>query len=264
MTEKGAFQDKKPGYFREGRIAAKSVLVWLIVWLLCAVVLFSFSVEQVSFRGRSLVLPRLTVFKSFSNQFFETIKDKLVPKEVDLIVTNPVSAFLAQVVVAFAGGFVLSFPVFLYKLLGYLFPALHRKEKRIFFIILIPAVMLFGGGVAFAYYILIPPTFEFLYSFAGAIGASSYFTARSFVFLTLGFSIGAGVMFLTPIVMVLLVRFGLVEPDTWIKGWRYALIALLVFSALVTGPSAVSMIILALPMIVLYFAGYLFSRWKFF
>lgn len=259
-----ALFSSQSGITKEGKIFAKTMLVCAGVWVLLSLLLFTVGLQEITMFERSWVVPKFSVFSSFSSQFFQNIKNNLLPEDVDLIVTDPVSAFLAQVMIAFSGGLVLGFPFFLYKALRFLFPALRRGEKMSLVKILLPSLLLFGGGLAFAYFFLIPPTFRILYSFATAIEAATYFTARSFVLLTLGFSVGVGIMFLTPILMAVLARFGVVDAESWLRNWRYAVMGFLVLAAFITpGTSGITMIFLVVPLILLYFLGYLLSKESF-
>jgi sec-independent protein translocase protein TatC len=146
-------------------------------------------------------------------------------------------------------------------LFKYIFPALSELERRKINKVLTPAILLFLAGCFFGYFLLLPPVFKILYSYPRALGAISFFTLNEFVVFTLGLTLAAGLMFLLPILMILLTHFGLVDKDFWRKNWRYAILAFLILSAIITPDgSGLTMIMLSLPLGCLYFLGYIFIK----
>lgn len=241
----------------------KNFLAWIVVFISLAIFFFTFGLKEITVSGAKLFLPFPTVFHSFSLRFFEFVKENLLPDGVELIVTDPLNAFLSQIIIALSLGFIFSLPFFLYKFIKFVSPALYLKERKVMRKVLFPSTALFFGGVLFAYWVLIPPTFRILYSFAEAIEAATYFTAKDFVVLLLGFSIGVGIMFLTPIFMALLSHIGLVKAEFWKDHWRYSTLFFLIFSAIITpGGSGITMLILFFPLLALYFLGYFLSLKK--
>ena len=116
----------------------------------------------------------------FSVQVFKRIQFDLLPKDVHLVVTNPMSAFVSQIQLSLLLAFVITFPFFLYQIIKYLTPALFKHEKKLIFQSLLPAVLLFFAGCVFSYFFLIPATFKILYPYAMAIGAVPFFSVNEF------------------------------------------------------------------------------------
>lgn len=243
------------GFFRELKELIKSILSWLCLLVGFAFFLFLFGLKEVEVLGRNIFLPVPTLY-SFSSQVFAIIRQDLLPPGVELIVTNPLSAFLAQVTLSLLLAFILTLPYFLYKIIKYLSPALFEKEKKAVIWILLPSALLFFAGCVFAYFLLIPATFRVLYPFATAIGAVPLFSVPEFITLVFGIMVAVGVMFLLPVFMLFLSRLGVVAPDFWKNNWRYALLILLIFSAIITPDgTGISMAILSTPLVGLYFLG---------
>ena len=193
---------------------------------------------------------------SFSVQVFQKIESDLLPRGVQLVVTNPMSAFVSQILLSLLLAFIITFPFFLYQIMKYLIPALLEHEKKLLFRSLLPAVILFFSGCIFAYYFLIPITFKILYPYATLINALTLFSVTEFVYSVLGLMIVTGVMFLLPLFMTMLSWIGLVKSAIWKENWRYALLVFLIFTAIITPDgTGVSMMILFLPLMLLYFAG---------
>ena len=199
--------------------------------------------------------------RSFSLLFFDRIKSDLLPRGVELIATNPMSAFLAQMVIAFVLAFIVISPFFIYGIIKYLSPALYKKEKGVLLKLVIPSAFLFVGGSIFSYFFIIPPSFEILYSFTTAMGALPFFTVGEFVYSVLGLILAVGIMFLLPVFMGILSRLGIFPPGFWKNNWRYAFLVFLIFSAIITPDgTGITMTILAIPLVGLYGLGMIVSR----
>lgn len=242
-------------FLNEFKEFIKSILSWLYFLLGFSFFFSLFGLKEVEMLGKNLFLPLPTLY-SFSGQVFKKVQQDLLPAGVQLIVTNPLSAFLAQVLVSLLLAFVLTFPFLLYKMIKYFSPALFEKEKKVAMKVLLPSAFLFLSGCLFAYFLLIPSTFKVLYSFAAIIGAVPFFSVNEFIALVFGMMIAAGIIFLLPIFMALLSSLGLVESGFWKNNWRYALLIFLIFSAIITPDgTGITMLMLSVPLVGLYFLG---------
>ena len=187
---------------------------------------------------------------------FHSLKSYLLPTGVELIVTDPLSGFLAQVIVSLALAFIVSFPILLYEIINYLTPALLHKERKALGLILLPSVLLFFGGCLFSYFFIIPATFRALFPFTLSIQALPFFLVDQFIQLVFGMMIATGVLFLMPVFMVLLSAVGLVPRAFWLENWRYAAVFFLSFSAIITPDgTGITMLLLSAPLAGLYAVG---------
>jgi len=237
----------------------KTIIPWLLCFVIFAIFFFVFGIKQIELGGKTILLP-VPDSDSISVQVLKIMRNDLVPNNVQLITTSPTNAFLAQVTISLFLAFMASLPFFLYKVMKYLFPALHKHEKKALFKVLIPSTLLFVTGCIFSYFLLIPSTFNILYAFAQRMEVEEFFTINSFVALTLGLMVVSGVIFLLPVFMILLSRLGLVESSFWKRNWRIAVFVLLLFSAIITPDgTGITMILFAIPLVLLYFSGYILS-----
>lgn len=247
-------------FIQEFRELVKNILVWIYFLLAFSAFFFIFGIKKIALFGINLFLPFPSVH-SISASVFETIQRDLLPNGVQLIVTEPLGAFLAQVMISVWLALIATFPIFLYKILKYLLPALFEHERRAILKILVPSSVLFAGGCLFGYFILIPPTFKILYSYTFSLNITPFFAVNSFIYLVLGLMALGGVIFLLPVFMYLLTRFGVVRADFWKKNWRYAILVFLIFSAIITPDgTGITMLILSFPLTGLYFLGSLISQ----
>lgn len=236
------------------------ILSWLWSFVIIAFAIFTVGLNKVQIFGFDFVAPTFSQH-SLAAMFFDLIRRDLLPEGVKLIAVSPVSAFASQITVSLLLAFILTFPFFLFKLSGYLSPALHDSEKKAATKIFIPSVILFFAGALFAYFSLIPETFRVLYSFNAIIGAEPFFSVSDFIGWVFVLMFATGIMFLLPIFMYLLGRLGVIRPNFWRENWRGALLVFLVVSAIITPDgSGVTMMLLSAPMMALYGLGMTLSE----
>ncbi len=218
---------------------------------------FFFGVSVVTFSGLAVPVPvPAPVGESFATLFFERMQSDLVPPPVRLVVTNPMEAFAAQVEIALVLALVVLLPVFFVRGAAFFSDALTPHERAALVRIIVPSVLLSVAGASFAYLYVIPPTFAVLYGYASLLGAETLLSVDGFVGTVVGLTFAIGVMFTTPVVMVLLARLGVVRSAFWIEKWRHALLTLLVFSAIITPDgSGITMLLVSVPLVVLYGVG---------
>ncbi|TSD02450.1 MAG: Sec-independent protein translocase subunit TatC [Parcubacteria group bacterium Athens0714_24] len=231
-------------FFQELRKFIKNILSWIYILAILSFAFFIFPFRR-----------------PFSLMFFEKIKADLLPQEVQLIATNPMAAFLSQMIISIFLAFIVISPFIIYSAIRYLSPALYKKEKMALFKLIIPSSFLFIMGCIFSYFFLIPPTFKILYSFTSAMGVEQFFTVGEFVYSVLGLMMAVGIMFLLPIFMGILSWMNVIEKDFWSNNWRYAFLVFLIFSAIITPDgTGITMAILTLPLIGLYGLGTIISK----
>ncbi len=155
--------------YTELKHIARHLLSWLLFFLVLTIFFFSFGIKEVFFLGQTFLAPFPTVAHSFTATLFAYMKNALLPAGVELIVTSPLTAFIAQIKIALFLGFLTSFPALMYTIISYLSPALFYREKRAALRALLPSSILFVAGVLFAFIIIIPPTFNALYQYATSL-----------------------------------------------------------------------------------------------
>lgn len=224
----------------EFNVIIKNIFPWIAVFFVFFLLFFSFGL---------------------SSKFFVRIQHDLLPKEMQLIVTNPLNALLIQIEISLFLAFLISLPYLLYKIIAYLSPALYKHEKKTIIKALLPSALLFVSGALFAYFILIPSTFKIMNFYVFSAGALPFFEINEFVSMVIALTLATGFLFLLPMFMKILNALGIVDKSFWLKNFKYAFISFLIFSAIITPDgTGITMLMLSLPLTVLYFIGYLFSK----
>lgn len=156
--------------------------------------------------------------------------------------------------VSFFLGLIVSSPWWLYQLWAYIAPGLTGKEKRYTVGFVAAAVPLFLGGIGAAWFVF-PHAVEILTEFRPD-GTQQLLDAEMYLNFAMRLLVAFGLAFVFPVVMVALTWVGIVPWRVWLKGWRWAVLVIFVFAAVMTPtPDAITMIAMAIPMCVLYFAA---------
>ncbi|MGA1837167.1 twin-arginine translocase subunit TatC [Herbiconiux sp. 11R-BC] len=168
--------------------------------------------------------------------------------------TDVSSAFDLRIQIAFTVGVVLSSPVWLYQLFAFVMPGLKKNEKRYAIGFVLAAVPLFLAGCVAGWFVL-PHMVTLLTGFAPE-GTTALLTARSYFDFVLKLVLAIGIAFVLPVFLVMLNFAGVLSAVTILKSWRIAILAITLFTAIATPAADVmSMFLLAIPMLVLYFAA---------
>lgn len=152
-------------------------------------------------------------------------------------------------------GIAIAMPVIMYELLAFVAPGLTKQERRWLYPIVIGASLMFVLGMAFAYYVELPPALKFLLNpnnndVQPTIGVQTYIdTVTRLLLIT-------GLVFEMPFVIMGMAKIGVVTSRRLVGWWRYAILFAVVLAAVVT-PSIdpVTQTVVAVPIIILYVVG---------
>lgn len=176
------------------------------------------------------------------------------------ISTAPLEVFFAKVKLAGFGAIVVSFPVLAWQLYRFVAPGLYRRERRAFLPFLIASPALFAMGAALVYYVMLPFVLWFslnqqILGGPGDVSVQLLPRLSDYMSLVTTLVLAFGLCFQLPVILTLLGMAGLVSSRMLISGWRYAIVGVFLVAAIVTPPDPVSMMSLALPICLLYFAS---------
>jgi sec-independent protein translocase protein TatC len=174
--------------------------------------------------------------------------------EVALNYTNITGAFDVHLQIAVTAGIVISSPVWLYQVFAFLVPGLTGREKRFTFGFFFSAVPLFLAG-CFAGWWVLPHIVEVMYTFVPP-GSTTFFETKYYLDFVLKLVLATGIAFVLPVFLVLLNFIGILSAKAILTGWRWAILAITIFTAIATPAADIaSMFLLAIPMVVLYFVA---------
>jgi sec-independent protein translocase protein TatC len=173
---------------------------------------------------------------------------------------NPVTLgvgepFTTTITVSLLFALVISLPLILYELYGFIMPALSDEEKRAARPLLTSVPFLFTAGVAFGYFVVLPAATRFFVNFNSSefnvlVQASPYYKFAATVLLAMG------LIFQVPVVILGATRVGLVTVKQLRKSRRYAIVACAAVAAFLPG-DAITLVLETVPLYVLYEASIL-------
>lgn len=232
-------------FFAEFRSLINAFRPWFYSLLLAAAAVFSLPL----FSGRPL-----------SQLVISRIQADLLDPDIHAVVTAPAEAFVAQAAVALIIAALVTLPLLLFGLVGFVSPGLKKSEKTALQKIILPSLILAAAGAGFGYLVIAPATLKVLYLFARRQEITTFITLSSLISFTAGSIFVSAAAFLIPVLMALLTRLGLVSAGRWRRGWRFAVAGFLIFTAVITPDgSGAAMLLLAGPLIGLYFLGALLA-----
>ncbi|MDQ6622290.1 MAG: twin-arginine translocase subunit TatC [Verrucomicrobiota bacterium] len=154
---------------------------------------------------------------------------------------------------AFYAGIVVSFPLLLFFAAQFVLPALTAMEKSMVLPAIFVSFALFLGGVVACYYLLLPNTILFFFQDTQSLGWQPAWTVQEYYSFVTKFTVGFGLAFELPIVVLALVRIGVVSYELMARTRPYAIVLIFILAAVITPtPDMLSMTAMALPMCLLY------------
>jgi sec-independent protein translocase protein TatC len=200
--------------------------------------------------GFLLAMWRIEDVVGFMRRPLDAVMSKYT--DVSLIQTKAYLAFTGSLKVAFFTGLVCASPVILYQIWAFVGAGLYSHERRTIKFYAVPGFFLFLGGVTIAYVFVLPWALDFLVGWSADLGVSSMFEFSAYISLVAFGMFIFGMVFQLPVVMVFLMRVGVVEPATFKRYRRHAIVANFTLAMILTPPDVVSQIVLATCMTILY------------
>jgi len=207
-------------------------------------------------RMRLLIsLAAFGVATGLSLLFVERILAVLLRPVGRVVFLAPTEAFFVRLKVAALSGVFLSLPVVLYQIWRFVSVGLTPTERRYTLSMLPAALVLFVAGGAFAFLVILPIGVRFLLSYQTE-NLVPMISIQAYTSFATAFVLAFGLLFQLPIVVLLLARLGIVTPAALAAGRRYALLAIVIASAVLTpGGDIVSQLLMAVPTYLLYEAS---------
>ncbi|MEZ6003285.1 MAG: twin-arginine translocase subunit TatC [Planctomycetota bacterium] len=153
-------------------------------------------------------------------------------------------------------------PYVLWELWGFIAAGLYKREKRVIYAYFPVSLLLFFSGVYFGYRYLV--TYALYFTNLDGLGAEdiSYMMSLSgYLDFLKALSLAMGFVFQLPVVMVVLSRIDLVQPEIYSKYRKHMLVGALVMGAILTPPDPYTQILMAVPIVLLYEIGLRFAWW---
>ncbi|MBI2083352.1 MAG: twin-arginine translocase subunit TatC [Deltaproteobacteria bacterium] len=192
----------------------------------------------------------------FSKSIFRLLQKPLLttlPWGSHFIATSPLEAWTTYLKVSLLTGFFLSLPVIFYQLWSFIAPGLYRNEKKIAFLFVAFSTLFFVGGGFFGYFVIFPIGFKFFVTALEGTDITLLPVMKDYLGFIIRMLFIFGLIFETPLILVLLAQIGIVNRRQLASARRYLIVlAFLIAGVLTPGPDVVSQLLLALPLLGLY------------
>ena len=185
---------------------------------------------------------------------FINVKTTFCGDELPMIIQSRTMAgqFSADIWTSITAGFIISFPYVIYQFWKFISPGMHKNERKHARGFIIISSFLFFIGVLFGYYIVTPLSINFLANYNISEVVDNQIDISSYIGLVRASSLASGLVFELPIIIYFLTKIGLVTPEFLKKYRKYALVIVLILSAIITPPDIASQVIVAIPILILY------------
>lgn len=191
--------------------------------------------------------------------FADKIYDNLVKPVGRLVFIAPEEAFITRIKIAFFGGLFLSLPFVLYQIWRFVSVGLKPSEKKYTLLFGPLSFIFFIVGAIFGYAIIVPIGIKFLLGFATDQIVPMITISRYVSFIAM-LTFAFGVVFELPLVSLFLTKIGVVTPYFLSKKRRHAIVFIFIAAAIFTPPDVITQSLMAIPLLVLYEVGILFSK----
>jgi len=168
--------------------------------------------------------------------------------------------FLIHMYISIAVGVILAIPFVLWEIWSFVRPALKGNEKKYSSGAVIVMSLLFLIGIAFSYFLIVPLTLNFLGTYRVSDFVANHITLRSYINTVVSLSFAVGVVFELPILVFFLTKIGVLTPTFMKKNRKYALVIVLIVSAIITPADIFSQVMVAIPLFALYEISIVISK----
>lgn len=185
----------------------------------------------------------------------------------EIIYTSLTEAFVTYIELSFFVALLLSLPFLCFQILAFTIPALSKNERQFAYFLAGMMLLLFIAGISAAYFYAFPAAWKFFLSFENSnyaglgISLKLYPKIEEYLALSVQIMLAFGIAFQLPVMLVFLTRLKLLSIKTLRKHRRLVIVIIFVIAAIITPPDALSQIILASFMILLYEASIVLCSW---
>lgn len=198
----------------------------------------------------------------FANKTYQLMSEPLraqLPASSSMIATDVTATFMAPFKLNFFAALMLAMPFIIYQIWAFIKPALYEKEKTLALPLLIGSITLFYAGIAFAYFVALPSILHFFISVSPETVAPMT-DINSYLAFCLKLFLVFGLTFEIPIATLILILIGIVSTQQLIEKRRFIIVGCFFVAMFITPPDALSMIMLAIPMWLLFELGLFFGK----
>ena len=196
----------------------------------------------------------------FRAQIYEWLLAPAPSLEGKLNFTSVTAPIITDIKLTLYSAFLLTIPILLYQMWAFVAPAVGEMGRAFTYVLITLASALFLAGVAFGYFVVLPIGIEFLLGWAPE-RYEEIVTADTYLGFVTRFLLAFGIVFEFPAATLVGAKLGLVTAP-FLKSYRkHAIVANTILAAALTpGQDPFSMILMAIPMILMYEVSIIIAR----
>lgn len=204
------------------------------------------------------IIAAFAVCYPLSNRLFVFLTEPLLAAsgdsgaKVELIGTGVAEAFFTRLKVSLIAALFVALPVLLYQIWMFVVPGLKTTEARYVRSFVFAGTLFFLAGAAFCHQVMFPVGFPFFLAEYANIGVTPSIRIGEYLSFVSKMMLAFGITFELPVATYFLARAGVITHRTLVQYGRYAIIVIFIVAAILTPPDAVSQVLMATPLLVLY------------
>ncbi|MDR1604196.1 MAG: twin-arginine translocase subunit TatC [Gracilibacteraceae bacterium] len=184
---------------------------------------------------------------------------------VPLISIGVMDQLMVKLKLSLITGVIIAAPVVIWQIWAFVLPALTRSEKKMVYLVSLPSIILFIGGILFAFFIVLPLGLKFLFFIGGDVVDTVQSAIADYLGFVTAFLLTFGCVFQLPIVLLVLIRLEIITPAALGKYRKYAFFIIVVTAVILSPtPDLATQALMISPMYLLYelsiWVGYLMVR----
>jgi sec-independent protein translocase protein TatC len=198
----------------------------------------------------------------FSNQIYQLLAvpaSKYLPSTTHLVALEVTAPFFVPLKLTALVAFMFNLPNLVYQIWQFIAPGLYKPERKLLISVIISSFTLFILGITFCYCVVLPALFHFISNFI-APQITLLTDIDKYLSLVLSLFMIFGIAFETPVLVFLLIRFGILSLEKAAKIRKYIFVGCFIVAAIVTPPDVLSQTMLAIPLYLLYELGLLAAK----
>lgn len=193
--------------------------------------------------------------------FMKAPLEKILPANTAALhFTGPMDVFMVNIQISMLAALIFGAPAWLYHFWKFLEPALSESERKYVLPFITATIVCFFSGVAFSYFFMLPLALSYLVGLGMEV-AAPIITITDYVSLTTVLLLSFGLVFETPVLLVLLAVLGIVSAEMLAAQRRVTFVLILVVAAIITPPDPISMLGMAIPCYLMYELSILVIKW---
>lgn len=213
-----------------------------------------YSAVAVALSGTLVFVKARRVMDVLLQPFKESFQD------ATLVGLSPGEAFNIRILLSIWLGVIISSPMLLYQAWRFVEPGLYSKEKKVLKGIFLYASALFLLGVAFAYFVMLPYALSFFITQYETMQVTPTIRLGDYLTMLIKVTLASGFVFLLPVITYVGTLLGVITSQFLLENIRLSIVIIFVISAIITPPDVLTQLILAGPLILLYFVSILTAR----